>query len=120
MPSSPVVSLSKNDVSLWIFILVSHTLLGYVMACTGRMSLSNLFGNLLQDLLSIRIRRGGFDVGQSHQKWLSTVSQYPSAISMSFVPISSLLSGVRGSGFLSHAINLYLRCEYDLYYVYKY
>ncbi|KAK1378711.1 MACPF domain-containing protein [Heracleum sosnowskyi] len=61
------------------------------------------------DLLSIRIRRGGFDVGQSHQKWLSTVSQYPSAISMSFVPISSLLNGVRGSGFLSHAINLYLR-----------
>ncbi|KAL8103705.1 MACPF domain-containing protein NSL1-like [Apium graveolens] len=61
------------------------------------------------DLLSIRIRRGGFDAGQSHQKWLSTVSQYPSAISMSFVPISSLLSGVRGSGFLSHAINLYLR-----------
>ncbi|KAL1805621.1 hypothetical protein ACET3Z_028689 [Daucus carota] len=61
------------------------------------------------DLLSIRIRRGGFDIGQSHQKWLSTVSQYPNAISMSFVPISSLLSGVRGSGFLSHAINLYLR-----------
>lgn len=90
-----------------IFILKSG------MACTGRMNLNNLFVNLLQDLLSIRIRRGGFDVGQSHQKWLSTVSQYPSAISMSFVPISSLLSGVRGSGFLSHAINLYLRCEYN-------
>ena len=30
---------------------------------------------------------------------------------MSFVPITSLLGGVPGSGFLSHAINLYLRCE---------
>ncbi|KAL3820437.1 hypothetical protein ACJIZ3_006342 [Penstemon smallii] len=61
------------------------------------------------DLLSVQIRRGGVDSGQSHNQWLSTVSQYPNVISMSFVPIASLLSGIRGSGFLSHAINLYLR-----------
>ncbi|KAI3456236.1 hypothetical protein Pfo_012899 [Paulownia fortunei] len=61
------------------------------------------------DLLSIHIRRGGLDSGQSHNQWLSTVSKYPNVISMSFVPIASLLSGIRGSGFLSHAINLYLR-----------
>ncbi|KAK6149940.1 hypothetical protein DH2020_017465 [Rehmannia glutinosa] len=61
------------------------------------------------DLLSIHIRRGGLDSGQSHNQWLSTVSQHPNVISMSFVPIASLLSGIRGSGFLSHAINLYLR-----------
>ncbi|KAK4439972.1 MACPF domain-containing protein NSL1 [Sesamum alatum] len=61
------------------------------------------------DLLSIHIRRGGVDTGQSHNQWLSTVSQHPNVISMSFVPIASLLSGIRGSGFLSHAINLYLR-----------
>ncbi|KAK6124376.1 hypothetical protein DH2020_041869 [Rehmannia glutinosa] len=61
------------------------------------------------DLLSIHIRRGGLDSGQIHNQWLSTVSQYPNVISMSFVPIASLLSGIRGSGFLSHAINLYLR-----------
>ncbi|KAL8248210.1 hypothetical protein R6Q59_005078 [Mikania micrantha] len=61
------------------------------------------------DLLSIHVRRGGIDEGQSHKSWLSTVSQAPNAISMSFVPIVALLSGVRGSGFLSHAINLYLR-----------
>lgn len=66
----------------------------------------------MQDLLSIHIRRGGLDFGQSHSQWLPTVSQSPNVISMSFVPIASLLSGVRGSGFLSHAINLYLRCEY--------
>ncbi|KAI3495320.1 hypothetical protein L1887_37612 [Cichorium endivia] len=61
------------------------------------------------DLLSIHVRRGGIDKGQSHKSWLSTVSQSPNVISMSFVPIVALLSGVRGSGFLSHAINLYLR-----------
>ncbi|XP_051125560.1 MACPF domain-containing protein NSL1 [Andrographis paniculata] len=61
------------------------------------------------DLFSVHIRRGGFDKGQCHKKWLSTVSQYPNVISMSFIPIASLLSGIRGSGFLTHAINLYLR-----------
>ncbi|XP_076901652.1 MACPF domain-containing protein NSL1-like [Bidens hawaiensis] len=61
------------------------------------------------DLFSIHVRRGGIDKGQSHKSWLSTVSQAPNVISVSFVPIVALLSGVRGSGFLSHAINLYLR-----------
>ncbi|KAI8001252.1 MACPF domain-containing protein NSL1 [Camellia lanceoleosa] len=62
-----------------------------------------------EDIFSVHIRRGGIDSGQSHSQWLSTVSQSPNVISMSFVPIASLLIGVRGSGFLSHAINLYLR-----------
>ncbi|GFY91894.1 MAC/Perforin domain-containing protein [Actinidia rufa] len=61
------------------------------------------------DILSIHVRRGGIDNGQSHSDWLSTVSQSPNVISMSFIPIASLLNGVHGSGFLSHAINLYLR-----------
>lgn len=75
--------------------------------------LNEIFYSLLmQDVLSIHIRRGGINKGQSHAQWLSTVSESPNVISMSFVPIASLLSGVPGSGFLSHAINLYLRCEY--------
>ncbi|CDO99506.1 unnamed protein product [Coffea canephora] len=61
------------------------------------------------DLLSIHIRRGGVNKGQSHAEWLSTVSHSPNVISMSFVPIVSLLNGVKGSGFFSHAMNLYLR-----------
>ncbi|KAJ9566389.1 hypothetical protein OSB04_002355 [Centaurea solstitialis] len=61
------------------------------------------------DLLSFHVRRGGIDNDQSHDEWLPTVSQSPNVISMSFVPIVSLLNGVRGSGFLTHAINLYLR-----------
>ena len=67
-------------------------------------------------MVSILIRRGGVDIGQSHNQWLSTVSQSPNVISMSFVPITSLLAGVQGNGFLTHAVNLYLRCEsMDLY-----
>lgn len=51
-------------------------------------------------------------MGQSHDRWLSTISQSPNAISMCFVPITSLLSGLPGTGFLTHAMNLYLRCEH--------
>ncbi|CAN6894665.1 hypothetical protein Bca4012_093409 [Brassica carinata] len=55
-------------------------------------------------------RRGGNDNRNlMHNDWLQTVQTEPDAISMSFIPITSLLNGVPGSGFLSHAINLYLR-----------
>ncbi|XXG60505.1 hypothetical protein AAC387_Pa04g2398 [Persea americana] len=55
-------------------------------------------------------RRGGNeDRSLSHHEWLNSVQTLPDVISMSFVPITSLLTGVPGSGFLSHAINLYLR-----------
>ncbi|KAH0462949.1 hypothetical protein IEQ34_007531 [Dendrobium chrysotoxum] len=60
------------------------------------------------DIVSIQVRRGGINTNQSHSRWLSTISDAPDAISMSFIPIASLLNGVRGSGFLTHAINLYL------------
>ncbi|KAH1054971.1 hypothetical protein J1N35_033036 [Gossypium stocksii] len=61
------------------------------------------------DIVNVYIRRGGVDYGQSHSQWLSTISQSPNVISMKFVPITSLLGGSRGNGFLSHAVNLYLR-----------
>ncbi|XP_062232107.1 MACPF domain-containing protein NSL1-like [Phragmites australis] len=61
------------------------------------------------DIVSIHIRRGGVDTGQGHSKWLSTITSFPDVISMAFVPITSLLSGVPGCGFLNHAVNLYLR-----------
>ena len=70
---------------------------------------------LLQDIATICRRRGGSDVRNlSHNEWLQSVQFEPDVISMSFIPITSLLNGVPGSGFLSHAINLYLRCEQDL------
>ncbi|XP_022727413.1 MACPF domain-containing protein At4g24290-like [Durio zibethinus] len=63
-----------------------------------------------EDIVSIYKRRGGSDNRNlSHNDWLQTVQSEPDVISMSFIPITSLLNGVQGSGFLSHAINLYLR-----------
>ncbi|KHN39672.1 MACPF domain-containing protein [Glycine soja] len=63
-----------------------------------------------EDIVSICKRRGGReDRNISHNEWLQTVQSEPDVISMSFIPITSLLNGVPGSGFLSHAINLYLR-----------
>uniref|UniRef100_A0A7N0TG34 MACPF domain-containing protein n=1 Tax=Kalanchoe fedtschenkoi TaxID=63787 RepID=A0A7N0TG34_KALFE len=55
-------------------------------------------------------KRGGDpSASSSHCEWLPTVSSMPDAINFNFIPIASLLKGVPGQGFLSHAINLYLR-----------
>ncbi|KAA8527872.1 hypothetical protein F0562_035259 [Nyssa sinensis] len=54
-------------------------------------------------------KRGGDVFSQSHSAWLQTMATNPEAILFKFVPITSLLTGVPGSGYLSHAINLYLR-----------
>jgi hypothetical protein len=63
-----------------------------------------------EDLVMMPKRRGGRDKDIiSHSEWLNTVQAEPDVISMSFIPITSLLNGVPGSGFLNHAINLYLR-----------
>ncbi|KAL3522322.1 hypothetical protein ACH5RR_015156 [Cinchona calisaya] len=74
-----------------------------------RSSVTSYSKNEMQDIISNHIRCGGIDKGQSHSKWLSTISQSPDVISISFVPIVSLLSGVQGTGFLSYAVNMYLR-----------
>ncbi|XP_040379836.1 MACPF domain-containing protein NSL1-like [Oryza brachyantha] len=65
--------------------------------------------SMKDDIVSIHIRRGGIDNGQGHGKWISTINSSPDVISMAFVPLTSLLTGVRGCGFLNHAVNLYLR-----------
>lgn len=63
-----------------------------------------------EDLVSICKRRGGNDDRNlKHNEWLHSVQLEPDVITMSFIPITSLLNGVPGSGYLSHAINLYLR-----------
>ncbi|KAL5715427.1 hypothetical protein ACHQM5_017247 [Ranunculus cassubicifolius] len=69
----------------------------------------HIFHSKKEDIDYIHVRRGGIDKGQSHNMWLTTISQSPDVLSMSFVPITSLLSGVTGGGFLTHAVNLYLR-----------
>ncbi|MCO5606641.1 hypothetical protein L7F22_060829 [Adiantum nelumboides] len=62
-----------------------------------------------KDFTIISQRRGGQYFCGSHSEWQETVNIFPEAISLSFIPITSLLFGVAGCGFLQHAINLYLR-----------
>ncbi|KAG5014788.1 hypothetical protein JHK85_020924 [Glycine max] len=54
-------------------------------------------------------KRGGDTQVRDHSEWLLTVPKKPDAVDFSFIPITSLLKGTPGKGFLSHAINLYLR-----------
>jgi len=56
-------------------------------------------------------KRGGNTAVGSHSEWLLTVPATPDVINVKAVPITSLLKGVPGAGYLSHAINLYLRCK---------
>ncbi|CAO2040758.1 unnamed protein product [Urochloa humidicola] len=54
-------------------------------------------------------KRGGNTTVGSHSEWLLTVPAMPDLINVKAVPITSLIKGVAGAGYLSHAINLYLR-----------
>lgn len=54
-------------------------------------------------------KKGGDLSANTHCEWLPTVTSMPDAVQFNFIPITSLLKGVPGKGFLSHAINLYLR-----------
>ncbi|CAA7401362.1 unnamed protein product [Spirodela intermedia] len=54
-------------------------------------------------------KRGGDTSVSSHCEWLPTVSSMPDVINFTLLPITFLLKDVPGKGFLSHAINLYLR-----------
>ncbi|THU46596.1 hypothetical protein C4D60_Mb09t06590 [Musa balbisiana] len=58
-------------------------------------------------------KRGGNVCTSNHSEWLQTVQSSPDAILLKFIPITSLLTGIQGSGYLSHAINLYLRYKPD-------
>ncbi|KAL6912169.1 hypothetical protein ACP4OV_000974 [Aristida adscensionis] len=54
-------------------------------------------------------KRGGNTTVGSHSEWLLTVPATPDVINVQAVPITSLVGGVPGAGYLFHAINLYLR-----------
>lgn len=68
----------------------------------------------MQGVTVIYSKRGGDTAASNHSEWLLTVLTKPDAINFKLVPITSLLKGVTGMGFLSHAINLYLRCKFSL------
>lgn len=77
--------------------------------------LSILHDPLLQTTFICHRRGGSSNKSLPHYEWCHTVHFEPDLISISFIPITSLLNGIHGSGFLSHAINLYLRCEYRIH-----
>ncbi|KAL9384821.1 hypothetical protein Peur_021831 [Populus x canadensis] len=64
-----------------------------------------------QGLTIICTKRGGDVFTNSLSNWLQTVTARPEAILFRFAPITSLLTGIPGSGYLSHAVNLYRRCK---------
>ena len=43
----------------------------------------------------------------SHNEWCQSVHSQPDVISMLFIPITSLLGGINGSGFLTRAIDAF-------------
>lgn len=69
----------------------------------------------LQNLVMIHSRRGGSNQEMYHDEWLGTIDSEPDVISLFLLPLTSLLRSIRGSGFVSHAINLYLRCKQFFY-----
>ncbi|KAE8022922.1 hypothetical protein FH972_008683 [Carpinus fangiana] len=77
---------------------------------SSTMQLSSTSETSSKDGLTIICSKRGGDVFlHGHSNWLQTVPAKPEAILFKFVPITSLLTGIPGSGYLSHAINLYLR-----------
>ncbi|KAG8058850.1 hypothetical protein GUJ93_ZPchr0002g23526 [Zizania palustris] len=80
----------------------------------NNLHLSSYSESSTKDGLTITCSKRGGDVSiASHSKWLQTVPRNPDALMFKFVPITSLLTGIPGSGYLSHAINLYLRYKPD-------
>ncbi|KAK7358758.1 hypothetical protein VNO77_00696 [Canavalia gladiata] len=65
--------------------------------------------NEKENIFVIHSRRGGSSQKMNHSEWLDTIDSEPDVISMFLLPLTSLLRSIRGSGFVSHAINLYLR-----------
>ncbi|KAL4271477.1 hypothetical protein GQ457_13G028540 [Hibiscus cannabinus] len=77
---------------------------------SNSMQLASIAETSSKDGLTIICSKRGGDVFlHSHSNWLQTVPAKPEGILFKFIPITSLLTGIPGSGYLSHAINLYLR-----------
>lgn len=69
---------------------------------------------MLQNVVVISSRRGGSSEKVSHKEWLESVDMEPDVISMFLLPLTSLLKRILGGGYVSHAINLYLRCKHSI------
>ncbi|EPS61818.1 hypothetical protein M569_12969, partial [Genlisea aurea] len=102
--TSPILDRTSNDNSNKLPEVFKRMLLVRTLQFASIVESSSKDG-----LTLIWSKRGGNVFAQRHSSWLQTVAAKPEAILFKFVPITSLLNGIPGSGYLSHAINLYLR-----------
>ncbi|VFQ64582.1 unnamed protein product [Cuscuta campestris] len=102
--TSSLPETSRRDGKIKVPEVFSRMLQSHTMQFTSITETSSKDG-----LTIIWSKRGGDVFAQSHMKWLQTLAANPEGILFKLVPITSLLAGIPGSGYLSHAINLYLR-----------
>ncbi|KAL2456944.1 MACPF domain-containing protein [Forsythia ovata] len=102
--SSPILDRKAIDNKKKVPEVFNRMLQAHTMQFTSITETSSKDG-----LTLIWSKRGGDVFAQSHSRWLQTMAANPEAVLFKFVPITSLLNGIPGSGYLSHAINLYLR-----------
>ncbi|KAK6128397.1 hypothetical protein DH2020_037873 [Rehmannia glutinosa] len=101
---------SSSDILVGLFELISAQLDRIAHGLTFMDSSTLSIYSHKEEITFFWRRRGGSNnKSMSHENWCQSVKLEPEVISMTFVPILSLLTGVHGSGFLGHAINLYLR-----------
>nr|GMD63156.1 MACPF domain-containing protein At4g24290-like [Ipomoea batatas] len=102
--TSPLPERNRRDGKKKVPEVFSRMLQSHTMQFTSITETSSKDG-----LTIIWSKRGGDVFAQSHLKWLQTLTGNSEGILFKLVPITSLLAGIPGSGYLSHAINLYLR-----------
>ncbi|CAH9062582.1 unnamed protein product [Cuscuta epithymum] len=102
--TSPLPERGRRDGKKMVPEVFSRMLQSHTMQFTSITETSSKDG-----LTVIWSKRGGDLFAQSHLKWLQTLVANSEGILFKLVPITSLLAGIPGSGYLSHAINLYLR-----------
>ncbi|PIN24327.1 hypothetical protein CDL12_02942 [Handroanthus impetiginosus] len=107
--NSPILERKAKDNKTKVPEVFNRMLQAHTMQFTSITETSSKDG-----LTLIWSKRGGDVFAQSHSRWLQTMAANPEAILFKFVPITSLLNGIPGSGYLSHAINLYLRYKPSL------
>ncbi|KAL1535677.1 MACPF domain-containing protein-like protein [Salvia divinorum] len=107
--NSPILERTAKDNRRKVPEVFSRMLQTHTMQFTSITETSSKDG-----LTLIWSKRGGDVFAQSHSRWLQTMAANPEAVLFKFVPITSLLNGIPGSGYLSHAINLYLRYKPSL------
>ncbi|KAI5383979.1 MACPF domain-containing protein At4g24290 isoform X1 [Lathyrus oleraceus] len=103
------VSSDLNDPASIQKLLKETADMKFMDSAENRRPASEDLSNEKENLFMIHRRKGGSSKKMYHSEWLDTIDSQPDVISMHLLPLTSLLLGIRGSGFASHAINLYLR-----------